>query len=107
MIQSFRQSSLNSTLGIPVFNRGLVRPFMCVSKKQIIQYAKSLELSLATDTSNGNLRFERNFFRSKLSNTILNRYPQYLRHYVARQNELALKLSMHRSQSLEKNIYSF
>ncbi len=102
MIQSFKQSSLASTLGIPVFNRGMVRPFMCVSKNQIKRYARSLELSWALDSSNENTRFERNFFRQALTGKIENRYPQYLRHYVARQNELALKLSMHRSQSLAK-----
>lgn len=97
MIQSFKQSSLLSTLGIPVYNRGLVRPFMCVSKNQIRTYARSLGLTWAEDSSNRDFRFERNFFRSRLSNTIHERYPQYLRHYVARQNVLALKLNMHRS----------
>jgi tRNA(Ile)-lysidine synthase len=97
MIQSFKQSSLASTLGIPVFNRGLVRPFMCASKKQIIHYAKSLNLSWNEDSSNRDLRFERNFFRASLTEIIRSRYPQYLRHYVARQNQLALDLNLHRS----------
>jgi len=97
MIQSFKQSSLTSTLGIPVFNRGMVRPFMCVSKNQIRRYARTLELSWAEDSSNLNIRFERNFFRQALTGRIEDRYPQYLRHYVARQNELALKLSLHRN----------
>lgn len=106
MIQSFKQSSLKSTLGIPVFNRGLVRPFMCVSKNQIRSYAKSLGLSWAEDSSNRDTRFERNFFRANLTNIIHDRYPQYLRHYVSRQNHQALELKMHRSlfckQALEK-----
>jgi tRNA(Ile)-lysidine synthase len=96
MIQSFKQSSLSSTLGIPVFNRGLVRPFMCVSKNQIRSYARALNLSWAEDSSNRDLRFERNFFRAELTQTIHDRYPQYLRHYVSRQNALALKLKKHR-----------
>lgn len=97
MIQSFRQSSLISTLGIPVFNRGLVRPFMCVSKNQIKEYARSLQLTWAEDSSNRNIRFERNFFRAALTETIRKRYPQYLSHYVSRQNQLALELKCHRS----------
>ncbi len=103
MIQSFKQSSLKSTLGIPVINRGLVRPFMCVSKNQIINYAQSLNLSWAKDSSNRDMRFERNFFRLNLTETIHKRYPQYLRHYVARQTELALKLKKHRSLFIKKN----
>ncbi|MDD4972945.1 MAG: tRNA lysidine(34) synthetase TilS [Bacteriovorax sp.] len=102
MIQSFKQSSLASTLGIPVFNRGLVRPFMCASKNQIRAYAKSLGLTWAEDSSNRDTRFERNFFRANLTETIHKRYPQYLCHYVARQNQLALQLNLHRSLFLNK-----
>jgi tRNA(Ile)-lysidine synthase len=97
MIQSFKQSILSSTLGIPVFNKGLVRPFMCVSKNQIISYAKSLGLTWAQDSSNRDMRFERNFFRQTLTAPIAKRYPQYLAHYVARQTQLALDLNLHRS----------
>lgn len=104
MIQSFRQSSLQSTLGIPVTNRGLVRPFMCVSKNQIRSFARSLDLSWAEDSTNRDIRFERNFFRANLTQTIHQRYPQYLRHYVARQNALALKLKMHRSLFLKNKL---
>ncbi len=100
MIQSFKQSSLLSTLGIPVFNRGLVRPFMCVSKDHITRYANALKLLWAQDPSNKDIRFERNFFRAALTETIHKRYPQYLRHYVSRHTELALKLNKHRSLSL-------
>jgi tRNA(Ile)-lysidine synthase len=102
MIQSFKQSSLSSTLGIPVFNKGLVRPFMCVSKNQLRKYARTLGLSYAEDGSNRDLRFERNFFRKELTSTIHNRYPQYLRHYVSRQTALALKLNQHRSLFIAK-----
>jgi tRNA(Ile)-lysidine synthase len=103
MIQSFKQSSLASTLGIPVFNRGLVRPFMCASKNQIISYATTLGLTWNEDSSNRDTRFERNFFRANLTQTIHERYPQYLSHYVARQTQLALELNLHRSLHLNKS----
>ena len=102
MIQSFKQSRMASTLGIPVFNKGLVRPFMCVSKLQILKYAKAISLSWSEDSSNQNIRFERNFFREKLTTLIKNRYPQYLRHYVARQNQLAIDLKKHRRQNISQ-----
>ena len=107
MIQSFKQSRIKSILGIPVFNRGLVRPFMSVSKKHIQKYARSLNLSWAEDSSNRDNRFERNFFRAHLSLIISKRYPQYLRHYVSRHNQLAFDLKLHRlnhTQSLKQNI---
>jgi tRNA(Ile)-lysidine synthase len=102
MIQSFKQSRIKSMLGIPVFNRGLVRPFMCVSKNQIRKYAKSLALTWAEDSSNRDNRFERNFFRASLSDIISKRYPQYLRHYVSRHNQLAHELQIHRINHIQK-----
>ena len=96
MIQSFKQSQIKSMLGIPVYNRGLVRPFMCASKRRIIKYAKGLKLDWARDSSNRDIRFERNFFRANLSKIISSRYPQYLRHYVSRHNQLAHELKLHR-----------
>ena len=102
MIQSFKQSIVTSTLGIPVFNQGLVRPFMCVSKKHLRKYARALGLSWAEDSSNRDIRFERNFFRQTLTETIQKRYPQYLHHYVARQNQLAMTLGKHRSLFVKK-----
>ncbi|MDO9182397.1 MAG: tRNA lysidine(34) synthetase TilS, partial [Bacteriovorax sp.] len=102
MIQSFKQSSLASTLGIPVFNRGLVRPFMCVSKNQIRSFAQTLGLVWSEDSTNRDIRFERNFFRAALTETIHNRYPQYLAHYVARQNQLAFELNLHRAQLIKE-----
>src|SRR5690554_6350982 len=41
-LQSLRSSNLEGSLGIPVRNGKVVRPFMCVSKKQIIKYAQAL-----------------------------------------------------------------
>ena len=104
MIQSFKQSRLESTLGIPVFNRGLIRPFMCVSKSHIVKYAKAVGLVWAEDSSNRDERFERNFFRQKLTAKIKKRYPHYLQHYVARQNQLALDLRKHRLNVVDRNL---
>jgi tRNA(Ile)-lysidine synthase len=96
LMQSFKQGSLKSTLGIPVFNNGIVRPFMCVSKKQIIRYAHAGGILWREDSSNKNTKFERNFLRSEITADILDRYPKSLRHYVARQNELARLFNLHR-----------
>ena len=102
LMQSFKQSSTKSTLGIPVFNRGMVRPFMAVTKKQILRYARAKKLSWLEDTSNQNDKFERNFLRLHLTKTIFRRYPQVLKHYVSRSNQLALLQNIHRQSENEE-----
>jgi tRNA(Ile)-lysidine synthase len=96
LMQSFKQSSLNTSLGIPLFNNGIVRPFMCVTKKQILRYARAKKIQWIEDSSNKNTKFERNYLRLHITKTILSRYPKSLKHYVSRQNELAFLQNLHR-----------
>ena len=96
LMQSFKQSQLKTTLGIPVFSNGMIRPFLCVSKNQIIRYARQNKLTWFEDVSNQNVKFERNLFRISIESPIQNAYPQFLKHYVARSNELAFLLGKHR-----------
>jgi tRNA(Ile)-lysidine synthase len=103
LMQSFKQSGM-STLGIPVFNNGLVRPFMCASKKQILRYARARKLHWVEDPSNLNEKFERNFMRLHLTSKILKRYPSTLAHYVSRNNQLALIQNVHRLNSDSKSV---
>lgn len=95
LMQSFKQSGM-TTLGVPVFNSGIVRPFMCVTKKQILRYARARQLCWIEDPSNLNEKFERNFMRLHLTAKILKRYPGTLSHYVSRNNQLAMIQNLHR-----------
>ncbi len=99
LMQSFKQSQTKSTLGIPLFNRGIVRPFMCVTKKQILRYARAKKLIWHEDTSNHSEKFERNALRLSVISQIYRKYPQVLKHYVSRHNQLAL---MHNLQHKKK-----
>ena len=98
MMQSFKQSSLKSSLGIPLFNSGIVRPFMCVTKKQLMRYAHASRFKWLEDSSNQNDKFERNYLRMHFTRDILERYPKSLRHYVSRQNFLAKMQNLHRTK---------
>jgi tRNA(Ile)-lysidine synthase len=88
LMQSFKQSSLKSALGIPVFNNGIARPFMCVTKKQIKRYARARKISWLEDSSNNDDHFERNFLRQHITKGIYERYPSVLAHYVSRSNQM-------------------
>lgn len=103
MMQKFKQSSLKTSLGIPVFSNGIIRPLMCVSKKQIIHYAKVNQIVWCEDQSNLNTRYERNYMRLKIIEQIKIKYPQYLKHYVYQHNQLAEELQVHRLSVLKRS----
>lgn len=95
LMQSAKQGSLEATLGIPVKGPWLARPFMGVSKAHILRYARAADLRWIEDSSNENISFERNYIRKKICVPLKQKYPQYLRHYVAQKNALAMKLGVH------------
>lgn len=82
------KTSTIDTLGIPVKNHNIIRPFLCVSKRQIQKYIKLNNLIYFEDESNLDLKFERNFMRHKIIGQIKKQYPKYLKHYVQRANLL-------------------
>lgn len=102
LMQSLKQSSLKSTLGIPVFNNGICRPFLCVSKKQLYNYAKVSGLAWIEDQSNKDIKFERNALRILFNQSLSDRYKGHLRHYVNRHNQIAHLLGQHRLQNVAK-----
>lgn len=102
LLQSLRSGSLKGMLGIPVKNRQVARPFLCVTKKQLALYAKKNHLPFLEDHSNFDTQFERNYIRQKMIPLIERRHPNYLKHYVYRSNLLAHKLNC----SLQTNVKS-
>jgi tRNA(Ile)-lysidine synthase len=94
LMQNFKSSRLESSLGIPTVNGKICRPLMCVSKKQIIRFAKEESLSFCEDPTNSEECYERNFIRKQIK-ILAEKYPSYLKHYVVRQNELARLLGKH------------
>lgn len=97
MMQRLKSSNLNSTLGIPVVNGQIIRPFMAVTKSQIIRYANYFKLDYVNDPTNEYEIYERNYLRKKIIPSMRSKYPSYLKHYVNQQNEFARKLNIHQS----------
>jgi tRNA(Ile)-lysidine synthase len=90
LMQQFK-TSVATPKPIALFSKILVRPFHCFSKKQIYTIAKKFQVPFAQDSSQTNLRFERNFLREKVIGEIVNRYPNYLKNFVLRMNSLYIK----------------
>jgi len=90
LLRQFKSGSERAGLGIPVKNGPIRRPFNCVTREQIAAYVKLNSIPFIHDSSNQSLRFERNFIREKIVPQIAKRFPNYLKHFVYRSNQLAL-----------------
>ena len=96
LMARFKSGRLKPQLGIPVVNGAFARPFLCVTSEQISRMVKRLQLDWLEDGSNQDVRFERNFLRTKMLPSVKKRFPGYLRHYVTSSNQLARKLGVWR-----------
>ena len=102
LMQKSRSGNLKSSLGIPLRNKTYKRPLHCLTKAQIISFVKDLNLDYLEDSSNKNIKFERNYMRNSIINSLEVRYPKFLKHYVSQANELANLLDISAFNSSEK-----
>ncbi len=89
LMQSFKSSNLSSSYGIPLVNGVIRRPLLCLSKEQILRYAKKLDIKWLEDDSNENIIFERNYLRKYIIPSIKAKYPSVLKHYAHRAIKMA------------------
>ena len=88
------KSSGQNIPGIPLVNGGIRRPFLCVSKAQILHYAQCENISFVEDVTNQDWGFERNYLRRSIA-LWERRFPKYLKHYAQRQNDWAQGRGVH------------
>ncbi len=108
LMQRNRSSVIHSSLGIPVRNKSIVRPLMCLSRTQISKFIDHQGISFRNDPTNLDVSFDRNYLRLKVIPLIKKRYPKYLKHYVNQANLLAsvLKLNV-RQQRDDSELYTY
>lgn len=107
LMQSSRSSQWSSSLGVPVINNNIARPFNCLTRKQIEKLNSLLEIPYINDLSNKNIRFERNYCRAKIVPLIEDKYPKMLKHYVHRSNEMARILGLLRHKGSDRSQDSY
>lgn len=98
-MQRHRSNSQESSLGIPVRNGRIVRPFLSVTRQQLQKLAKNEGIPFREDPSNFDLKYDRNFVRHKITPVIRKKYPKYLKFYAQSSNLLATSMGV----SLFKN----
>ena len=82
-------SSADIKMGIPLFNGPIRRPFHCLTKKQISRFVSQLNLFFVTDSSNFDLRYQRNYLRHSVLNLLYKEFPKGQAHFVQKANQWA------------------
>jgi tRNA(Ile)-lysidine synthase len=94
LLRQLKSGNQKAYLGIPVKNGPVRRPFLCLTKTQIKRFVTLNKISFMDDPSNKQLRFERNYLRERAIPSLTKRFPNYLKHYAFRSNELALSMNL-------------
>ena len=76
-------------MGIPVDSNQRVRPLLCLTKKEILNYAKQHSIPYRLDTSNTETSYLRNFFRLEVLPTIQRKIPNLFSRLETTQENLA------------------
>jgi tRNA(Ile)-lysidine synthase len=113
-LQQARSSEVISGLGIPLKNDRILRPFLCVSREQIVREATQRKLAWLEDPTNLGPDYARAHFRQKVQPGLKAAHPQYLKHYARRSQRLAEELGValkkksltHRHQTSEAILLS-
>ncbi len=107
-MQRNRSTSPKNSIGIPVRNRSLIRPFLCVTRAQIKRLATFEGIPYRDDPTNWDLKHDRNYVRHKIIPLIRKRYPKYLKFYshFANFSSMMLKTNiMNRGGTSELFVY--
>lgn len=94
LMQRSRSSRVLSSLGIPVRNGPIIRPFLCVSRKQIKRLIVQEKIPYRDDPTNMDLNYDRNYVRHEIVRRIEKRYPKHLKHYVNIVNQAAMHMNV-------------
>lgn len=66
LLNLVKGSGLKGIAGIPVIRENIIRPILCLTKKEILDYLESNRFEFRIDESNLKNDFERNFLRNKV-----------------------------------------
>ncbi|WP_333606526.1 tRNA lysidine(34) synthetase TilS [Arsukibacterium sp.] len=73
----------------PFANGHLLRPLLDVSRQQLAAYAQARQLDFVEDSSNQDLRFDRNFLRHQITPLLSARWPAFVKTAARSMQQLA------------------
>ncbi len=72
-----RGAGLKGLSGIPSVRDVFLRPLLSVNKEKIIEYVKHHEIPFRDDSSNKDLKYDRNFIRNVILSKLSKRFPDF------------------------------
>lgn len=66
LLNLVKGTGIKGIAGIPVRRENIIRPVLCLRKKEIVTYLEKSKIKFVTDKSNLSLKYERNFLRLKV-----------------------------------------
>ncbi len=72
-----RGSGLKGLSGIPSVRDRIIRPLLSASKNSIIEYADMLQIAYREDSSNKELKYDRNYIRNIIIPSINDQFPTF------------------------------
>ncbi|MCX6151611.1 MAG: tRNA lysidine(34) synthetase TilS [Ignavibacteriales bacterium] len=66
LLNLIKGTGLKGISGIPIQRGNIIRPFLILSKEEILAYLKYVNADFRQDESNKNIQYERNFLRHKI-----------------------------------------
>jgi tRNA(Ile)-lysidine synthetase-like protein len=94
MMQRHRSNNPKSAIGIPVRNGRIIRPFHCVTSKQIGRLRRFEGVPFREDPTNSDIKYDRNYIRLKVIVPLAEKFPGYLKFYAHLANFSAMMLKV-------------
>lgn len=66
LLNVVKGTGINGLSGIPIIRDSIIRPFLCISKEEILDYLKRNNIDFIFDRSNEDNKFKRNFLRNEI-----------------------------------------
>lgn len=73
-----RGSGIDGLVGIPETNKYIIRPLLPFSRAQILSYAKANAVKWCTDSSNADVKYQRNHLRHELITVLKTVFPSFM-----------------------------
>ncbi len=107
LLNFLKGTGISGLTGIPVRRDKIIRPFLCLTKEEIVFYLKERNLSYRLDESNLESEFQRNFLRNKVVPLIKNKINPSFEEAVSRNSEILRNTKILISRLTESLISEF
>ena len=77
LFNALKGSGISGLKGIPERNSKILRPLLQFTKNQLLAYVKENQIKYGTDSSNSSTKYDRNFLRNEVFQTLITKFPKF------------------------------